>query len=341
MTYRVAVVGATGAVGQQMLKTLARRKFPATSIRALASARSAGTAVTFNGQALVVEELTESSFQDIDVALFSAGGGISERFAPIAAQAGAVVIDNTSAFRMDPQVPLVVPEVNAKNALEAPKRIIANPNCSTIQMVVALAPLHRAAQLKRVVVSTYQAAGGAGAKGISELEAQARAIVQDKECPPPKTFPHPLYGECLPEIGEFNADGYSTEERKMIDETRKILELPELKVTATTVRVPVRVGHSESINVEFQNPLDAAEARRILSTSDGVTLLDRPERHEYPLARLCEGTDPVYVGRIRNDSSAPNALNLWVVADNLLKGAALNAVQIAEFLHNESALKRP
>ncbi len=330
MKYNVAVVGATGAVGGEMLKILAERRFPAARIIPLASARSAGQTVRCGDQELTVEELTARSFDGIHLALFSAGGSVSRDFAPLAATAGALVVDNTSHFRMEPDVPLVVPEVNPHHLKEIPRRIIANPNCSTIQMVMALEPLHRAAGLRRVVVSTYQAVSGAGRRAMEELAAQARAWCAGDPPPDPQAFTHPILFECLPQIATFLEDGGTVEEQKMIDETRKIFDLPDLGVTATTVRVPVMVGHSEAINVELERPLSAHQARELLQDSPGIAVVDSPADSAYPLARQAAGTDPVYVGRIREDPSVPHGLNLWVVADNLRKGAALNTVQIAE-----------
>ena len=332
MTHTVAVVGATGAVGEQMLEVLERRDFPVGKLLPLASARSVGKEVTFRGEAYPVRELTAQSFAGVDLALFSAGASVSRDFAPAAAAAGAWVVDNTSHFRMHDDVPLVVPEVNPGHLKDAPRRIIANPNCSTIQMVVALEPLHRAAGMKRVVVSTYQAVSGAGRRAMEELEAQARAFAAGEPLPAPDKFPHPILFECLPHIGAFLESGDTVEEQKMVQETRKIFGLPHLAVTATTVRVPVMVGHSEAVNVETERALPADRARELLAAAPGVELLDEPAAARYPLARPAAGTDPVYVGRVRQDPSVPHGLNMWVVADNLRKGAALNAVQIAELL---------
>jgi aspartate-semialdehyde dehydrogenase len=340
MTYTVAVVGATGAVGEQMLNVLEKRAFPVGTLVPLASARSAGRAIRFRGESIPVRTLDAGSFSGVQLCLFSAGGSVSQEFAPLAAKAGAWVVDNTSAFRLLDDVPLVVPEVNGKLATGAPRRIIANPNCSTIQLVVALEPLRRAAGLKRIVVATYQAVAGAGNRALAEFSAQAKAWAAGIDQPPPQIFAHHIFGECLPHIGDFRDDGYSTEERKMIDETRKIFGLPGLAVSATTVRVPVFVGHSEAVNVELERPLSVAEARELLSRAKGVELVDDPKSRRYPLARHAAGTDPVYVGRVRQDRSVPHGLDLWVVADNLLKGAALNAVQIAERLLQERAFQR-
>ncbi|SDN96039.1 aspartate-semialdehyde dehydrogenase [Desulfonauticus submarinus] len=326
----VAVVGATGAVGREMLKVLEQRDFPAKDVRAFASARSKGVKLPFKGGEIIVEELTEDSFKGIDLALFSAGGGVSKKFAPIAAEDGCVVVDNSSAWRMDDNVPLVVPEVNPED-LDWHKGIIANPNCSTIQMVVVLKPLHDVAKIKRVVVSTYQAVSGTGQKAIQELENQVRQIfnMKEVEC---KVYPHQIAFNCLPHIDVFLDNDYTKEEMKMVNETKKIMHAPEIKVTATTVRVPVFYGHSESVNIEFYNSISAKEARAILSQAPGVKVLDNPKESIYPLAIYAAGEDDTFVGRIREDDTVDNGLNLWIVADNLRKGAALNAVQIAEHL---------
>ncbi|TVQ98904.1 MAG: aspartate-semialdehyde dehydrogenase [Desulfovibrionales bacterium] len=327
---RVAVVGATGAVGREMLKILEQRTFPAASIRALASSRSAGREIPFMGGQLTVEELGEDSFHDLDLALFSAGGSISEQYAPIAARSGCVVVDNSSAWRMDPEVPLVVPEVNPDD-LEWHKGIIANPNCSTIQMVVVLKPLHDAGKIKRVVVSTYQAVSGTGQKAIEELEVQVRQMFNMQE-PEAKVYPHQIAFNCLPHIDVFLDNDYTKEEMKMVLETRKIMGDADMRLTATTVRVPVFYGHSESVNVETEKKITAATARGILSQAPGVQVLDNPGDKIYPMPILAAGEDLTFVGRIREDESIANGLNLWIVADNLRKGAALNTVQIAEVL---------
>jgi aspartate-semialdehyde dehydrogenase len=337
-TYTTAVVGATGAVGQEMLKVLEQRRFPVGRIVPLASARSAGRTVRFAGQDHVVQELGEGSFAGVRLALFSAGGPVSQRFAPIAARAGAIVVDNTSAWRMEPDVPLVVPEVNAAEVLRTPRGIIANPNCSTIQMVVALEPIRRAAGIRRVVVATYQSTSGAGGRAMEELKTQARRWAAGEPEGDPAIFPHTILFDCIPQIGGFLDSGATVEEEKMINETRKIFGEPQMRVCATTVRVPVLVGHSEAVDVELERPLSAAEARRLLERAPGVQVIDDPARKLYPLARQAAGTDPVYVGRIREDRSVPHGLSLWVVADNLRKGAALNAVQIAEELSVRGAL---
>ena len=334
----VAVAGATGAVGREMLSTLEARDFPAKVI-ALASSRSAGTTVPFRGGELTVQEMTESSFEGVDIALFSAGGGTSEKFAPHAVKSGSVVIDNSSAWRMDERCPLVVPEVNA-HALAKHRGIIANPNCSTIQMVVALQPLHKAASIRRVVVSTYQAVSGTGQKAVDELESQVRQMFNMVE-PEAKVYPHRIAFNCLPQIDVFLENDYTKEEMKMVHETIKIMEDPAVKVTATTVRVPVFYGHSEALNVEFERPLSAKEARAILSVAPGVMVLDNPAEKIYPMPIQAAGEDEVFVGRIREDETQPNTLNMWVVADNVRKGAALNAVQIAEQLVRDDLVRVP
>ena len=330
--YNVAVVGATGAVGEQMREVLEEREFPVGELRLLASERSAGQFLPFQGRQLRVEVLNEDSFNDIDIGLFSAGGGVSAKFAPLAVAAGAVVVDNTACFRMEPDVPLVVPEVNAKEIAHYKARgIVANPNCSTIQLVVALKPIHDAARLKRVVVSTYQSVSGAGRLAMDELSQQVTALFSGHEIRKQK-FPHQIAFNCIPHIDVFMEGGDTKEEWKLINETRKIFAEPNLPVTATTVRVPVFCSHSESVNVETVVKLSAGEARKILREAPGVIVADEPENNIYPLAIEATGKDATYVGRIREDHSVANGLNLWVVADNLRKGAALNAVQIAEIL---------
>lgn len=332
----VAVVGATGAVGREMLKTLEQRNFPATEVIPFASSRSAGTKVPYGDTELVVRELKEDVFDGIDLAIFSAGGSTSEKYAPHAAAAGCVVVDNSSAWRMDDRCPLVVPEVNA-HALENHNGIIANPNCSTIQMMVALKPLHDVARIRRVVVTTFQAVSGTGQKGIEELEKQVRQLfnMQDPEV---KVYPHRIAFNCLPHIDVFLDNDYTKEEMKMVNETVKILEDPSVKVTATCVRVPVFYSHSESINIETANKITAKEARAILSQAPGVQVYDNPSENMYPLAIDAAGEDDTFVGRIREDETIENGLNLWVVADNIRKGAALNAVQIAEELVRRNLL---
>lgn len=333
----VAVVGATGAVGREMLKTLHARNFPATEIRAFASARSAGERVAYGDTELTVRELKEDVFADIDLAIFSAGGATSQKFAPHAARAGCVVVDNSAAWRVDERCPLVVPEVNPQ-ALEAHNGIIANPNCSTIQMVVALKPLHDAATVKRVVVSTYQAVSGTGQKGIEELERQVRDLFNGRE-PENTTYPYRIAFNVLPHIDVFLENDYTKEEMKMVHETVKIFNDPAIRVTATCVRVPVFYGHAESVNIETEKKLPAAQARAILAQAPGVRVFDNPRELIYPMPYHCAGEDETYVGRIREDESIPNGLNLWIVADNVRKGAALNAVQIAEEMLGRDLLR--
>lgn len=321
----LAVVGATGMVGRTFLKVLKERNFPIDNLYLMASKRSAGTKVEYDGKEYVVEELTEHSFdKPIDIALFSAGGSTSEKFAPIAAAHGVIVVDNSAQWRQDPKVPLVVPECNPED-ISWNSGIIANPNCSTIQAVAVLKPLDDKYKIKRVVYSTYQAVSGAGVAGWKDLENGLKGEA-------PKKFPHQIAGNCLPHIDVFMDNGYTKEEMKMIWETRKILHHPELKVTATTVRVPVFNSHSESVNVEFENPVDIDEIKKILSEAPGIVVVDDPANNKYPLALDAAGTDEVYVGRIRRDESVDNGINFWVVADNIRKGAATNAVQIAQIL---------
>lgn len=330
--FTVAVVGATGAVGTEMLRILEQRKFPIQDLIPLASFKSAGKTVVFKGRELSVRVLDEKSFKGVEIALFSAGGSVSEKFAPIAASSGSVVIDNTSAFRMDPDVPLVVPEVNPHAIRDYTKKgIIANPNCSTIQMVVALKPIHDRARIKRIVVSTYQSVSGTGMRAILELEDQVKAWVEGRPLER-KVYPHTIAFNCLPHIDVFFEDGYTKEEIKMVNETKKIMEDDSIRITATTVRVPVFRGHSEAINIETEKKLTVQEAREILSRAPGVKLWDDPSNNRYPMPILAAGGDETWVGRIREDNSVENGLNLWVVADNLRKGAALNAIQIAEIL---------
>ena len=325
----IAVVGATGLVGSTMLKVLEERKFPFENLILLSSAKSAGSTIHYQGKDYVVQELTEQSFdQPIDIALFSAGGSTSEKFAPIAASKGVLVIDNSSAWRMDPTVPLVVPEVNPQDVTWN-KGIIANPNCSTIQAVVALKPLHDRYGIKRIVFSTYQAVSGSGLKGIRDLEEGLAG--NDLR----QAYPHPIAGNCLPQIDVFLENGYTKEEMKMIDETKKIMGDDSLAITSTTVRVPVFSSHSESINVEFVKPFELQELVSVLRDAPGIVIQDDPANSVYPLAREAAGKDEVFVGRIRRDFSVENGLNLWVVADNIRKGAATNAVQIAELFLNQ------
>jgi aspartate-semialdehyde dehydrogenase len=323
--FRVAVAGATGLVGRMILKVLQERAFPVADLIPLASSRSAGTRLTFNGDEVEVALLTDEAFSGCDLAFFSAGASVSRAFAPVAAQQCAYVIDNSSAFRMDPSVPLVVPEVNA-HVLDGYQGIVANPNCSTAQMVVALQPLHEAFGLQSVVVSTYQSVSGTGEKGVRALNHEIETGERHEGSP----YPHPIAFNALPHIDVFDSAGWSGEERKMIDETRKIMSLPDLQVVPTTVRVPVRVGHSESVYLRCSKPLSAALARDVLSRAPGVVVQDDPAQAVYPLAINAAGHDDVFVGRIRSIPGDSNALALWIVADNLRKGAASNAVQIAE-----------
>ena len=329
--WNVAVVGATGAVGTQMIECLEERNFPVGKIRFLASSRSAGKMLEFNGKPVEVEELTHDSFEGIDIALFSAGGARSEEFCPSAVKAGAVCIDNSSAWRMNQDVPLVVPEVNPHAIAGYRKKgIIANPNCSTIQMVVALKPLHDFGTVKRIVVSTYQAVSGTGNKAIDELRIQTGELLNGR---PPKVevYPHRIAFNCLPQIDSFCDNGYTKEEMKMVNETRKIMEA-DIATTATCVRVPVFYGHSESVNIETERKITVAKARELLEDAPGVELVDNPKNGEYPMAMDAAGEDLTLVGRIREDDTVKNGLNLWIVADNVRKGAATNAVQIAEIL---------
>ncbi|MFH7326274.1 aspartate-semialdehyde dehydrogenase [Desulfurivibrio sp. C05AmB] len=330
--FNVAVAGATGAVGGAMLDVLERRNFPLGELRLLASSRSVGRKLRFRGEEIAVQLLDRDAFKGIDIALFSAGGDRSLEFAPAAVASGAVVVDNSSAYRMDPEIPLVVPEVNPHAIARYKKRgIIANPNCSTIQMLVALKPIHDAARIKRIVVSTYQAVSGTGAKAIAELEAQVRAWAEGRPLPK-QVYPHQIAFNCLPHIDSFLDNGYTKEEMKMVNETRKMFEDDSIGVTATTVRVPVFYGHSEAVNIETVRKITAAEVKELMARAPGVKLVDEPTLSRYPLALDCAGKFETLVGRIREDESIANGINLWVVADNILKGAALNAVQIAEIL---------
>jgi len=327
----VAIVGATGAVGREMLVCLEERNFPLSQLTLLASARSAGQTMTFRNKDITVQELTEKSFEGIDIALFSAGGGISLEYAPIAAAAGCVVIDNSSAFRMDEDVPLVVPEINPEAAANRPRQIIANPNCSTIITLMGLAPLHRAFGLKGIIASTYQAVSGSGAQGIEELNEQTRALVEGSQVHT-KVYPHQIAHNVIPHVDVFQETGYSKEEQKMLHEGRKILNLPDLKVTCTCVRVPVMRSHSISVSALFEKTPSVAEAQEAYRDQKGVRLVDNPSQGLYPVPLNTTGKDDCEVGRIRLDQVLPNALALWVVGDQVRKGAALNAVQIAEIL---------
>jgi len=333
--YNIAVAGATGVVGREMLSILAQRNFPVGGIRLLASERSAGEKLAFKGKDEVVRLLSEETFEGMDIGLFSPGAKVSAVYAPVAAKAGCVVIDNTSHFRMDPDVPLVVPEVNPEAIADYKKKnIIANPNCSTIQMVVALKPIHDAFRIKRVVVSTYQSVSGAGKEAMEELSGQTRSIFSMKGIEK-KVFPHQIAFNCIPHIDEFLDNGYTKEEMKMANETRKIMGDDSIKVTATTVRVPVFVGHSESVNIETEKRISPQDVRDILKKAPGVKVVDEPKKALYPMPiDSCE-EDDVFVGRIRKDDTVENGINMWIVSDNLRKGAALNAIQIAEILIKE------
>ena len=330
--FNVAIVGATGLVGQNMAAVLKQRRFPIKRMRFLASARSASLTLDWNGEAIPVEETSESSFEGLDFVLMSAGAEQSRQFAPAAARAGAVVIDNSAAWRMDPAVPLVVPEVNPEDAKEH-QGIIANPNCSTIQMVVALYPLHRVNPIKAIVVDTYQSVSGTGSAAVDELREQTRSLLENPAQPPmPSVYPYQIAFNLLPHIDTFLDNGYSREEMKMLQETRKIMHAPEVNVSATTVRVPVFFAHSEAVHVEFTNPMSPGEAREILAQAPGVVLQDDLAHLTYPMPAPASGRDEVFVGRVRQSLAYPNSLHMWVVSDNVRKGAALNAVQIAEIM---------
>ncbi len=333
--FNVCVVGATGLVGKEIISILEERKFPVKSLRLFASERSAGEKIEFMGEDITVEPLEGASFKGIEIGLFSPGASVSKVYAPKATSEGCVVIDNTSQFRMEPDVPLVVPEVNPHRIADYRKRgIIANPNCSTIQMVVALKPIHDRFRIRRVVVSTYQSVSGAGKSAMDELSEQVRMLFNMRgfEC---RVFPHRIAFNCIPHIDIFLENRYTKEEMKMVLETRKIMEDDSIRVTATCVRVPVFVGHSESINIETERPVTCEEVRKVLEDAPGVEVVDDPENAEYPMPVDCSERDEVFVGRIRKDESVENGINMWVVADNLRKGAALNAVQIAELLIKE------
>jgi len=335
--YNVAIVGATGMVGREFVKILKQRQFPIYDIKLLASDRSAGKMVHFSNQELEVKETSLEMLKDIDIALFSAGAEVSRHFSPIATKAGAIVIDNSSAFRMEPEVPLIVPEVNPED-IKKHNGIIANPNCSTIQMVVALWPLHKVNPIKRIVVSSYQAVSGTGAAAVDELKTQSKQIL-DGETPVPHIYPHQIAFNLLPEIDVFMDNGYTREEMKLVKETRKIMHAEDIEVSATCVRVPVFTSHSEAVSVEFSEPISPDEARQILSEAPGVKLLDDPGISLYPQPWSVAGTDEVFVGRIRRDISREKGLVMWIVADNLRKGAALNAVQIAEELVRQNLVE--
>ena len=328
--YNVAVVGATGAVGEEMRLVLEERKFPVEKLSLFASSRSAGKEYKYKEEKVVVRELKDDSFNGIDIALFSGGDEVSKHFAPLAVQQGTIVIDNGKYFRMDPQVPLVVPEVNPDD-LKKHKGLIANPNCSTIQMVVALKPIYDEAGIERVVVATYQSVSGTGKEAIEELKNQAASIAKGKEFKI-KAYPYQIAYNVLPHIGSFKENGYTSEEMKMLNETRKILGDDNIRVAATTVRVPVYRAHSEVVHIETKKKISVQRTREILSAFPGIKVIDNPEKLEYPLPLFAEGKDEVFIGRIREDISTENGLVMWIVSDNLRKGAALNAVQIAELL---------
>ena len=338
--YRVGVLGATGAVGSTILEVLAERAFPAAEVVAYTSERSAGQEVPFNGTLLECRRLADDAIDGLDLVISSAGGSVSAEWAPKLVDAGAVVVDNTSYWRMHEDVPLVVAEVNPE-ALDSHKGIVANPNCSAMQMVVALAPIHRAVGIERIIVSTYQPVSGTGRRAMEELQAQTHALLHEGEVPEPEVYPHRIAFNVLPQVETFkDGDDYTTEERKMMAETRKILGVgeEELKVSATCVRVPVLYGESESVNIQTRESLSAEACRELLSTAPGVAVVDNPAQGVYPLASAAAGQDQVLVGRIRRDQSGERCLNMWVVSDNLRKGAATNAVQIAELLAERKLL---
>jgi len=333
----IAVVGATGAVGTEFIRVVEKRHPDLHQIRLLASSRSAGKHLTVNGRDLVVEETTEKSFRGVDIAFISVSTEISRWLVPVAAAAGAIVIDDSSAFRMQPTVPLVVPEINGAD-VEWHQGVIAIPNCSTTQMAMALYPLHRVNPIKRVIVDTYQAVSGAGGAPVAELRQQSRDLLEGKPAQP-RAMDHQIAFNLFPHIAEFMPDGYTKEEQKMLEETRKIMHAPDIRVSATCVRVPVYTSHSEAVHIEFERPMAPSEARELLQAMPGVQVLDDPEHNLYPMPWNVAGTDDVFVGRIRQDVSHPNGLAMWVVADNLRKGAALNAIQIAEELVTRNCLK--
>ena len=339
MGYRVAVVGATGNVGREMLNILEELNFPVDKIHAIASRKSIGVEVSFGEKIVKCEDIAQFDFSSVDIVLMSVSGAFSREWSPRIAAAGPIVIDNSSAWRMDPDVPLIVPEVNPDDAMWANrKNIIANPNCSTVQLVVALKPLHDAARIKRVVVSTYQSVSGAGKEGMDELFDQTKNVFV-LGATPPRKFPKQIAFNVIPYIGEFQDDGYTDEEQKMWRETHKILD-PAIKLTVTCVRVPVMVGHSEAVNIEFHEPLDEDDAREILREAPGVVVIDKRESTGYMTPKEAQGEFSVFVSRIRNDPTVENGLNMWVVSDNLRKGAALNAVQIAELLHARGLIRQ-
>ncbi len=330
-TYSVAVVGATGAVGLEMIRMLEDRKFPVKELRLFASERSSGKSLTFKGRPVNVQTIDDQSISGLDIAIFSAGATVSKEVAPLFAKKGVFVIDNSSAWRMDPEIPLVVPEVNP-HVLSKDKKIIANPNCSTIQMVVALKPIHDVAKIKTIRVATYQAVSGAGAKGMKDLDDQSRAWAAGKPIPQGKKISHQIAFNLVPQIDVFTDNGYTKEEMKMVNETQKIMEAPHINVSATCVRVPVFRSHSEAVWIETEKPISASEAQEILKNSPGIVLQDEPSKASYPMPLHAEAQQKTFVGRIRQDLASKNGLSMWIVSDNLLKGAALNAVEIAELL---------
>jgi aspartate-semialdehyde dehydrogenase len=336
--YSLAIVGATGAVGREMLEVLRRRNFPVGSIRLLASARSAGKTIAHDGEELVVEELTPESFAGCDIALFSAGGDISRHFAVAAVEAGCVVVDNSSAFRMDPSVPLVIPEINAEDA-RTHRGILANPNCTTAITLMGLHPLHRAFGLRRVIAASYQAVSGSGAQAMVELEEQTRAVL-DGRTPIPSVYPHPIAFNVIPQVDRFLETGYTKEEMKMQNESRRILHLPDFTASVTCVRVPVFRSHSVAVTAQFERPVDLTTARAALAAAPGLRVVDEPEQSSYPLPIETSGQDDCQIGRLRLDCALENALSFWISGDQLLKGAALNAVQIAELVLAQNTLLR-
>jgi aspartate-semialdehyde dehydrogenase len=335
MSYTVGIVGVTGAVGGEVLKILEERNFPVKELRAFASARSEGMQVTFKGEKVTVHEATPEGFEGVDIVFISAGGSTSKRLAPEAAKRGAVVVDKSSTWRMDPNVPLVIPEINPED-IATHQGVISSPNCSTIVMLMAIAPLHSVNPIKRIIVDTYQSASGAGGKGIVELMQQSRDVLDGKE-PAHDTFPHTLAFNALPHVENFGDGDYTTEELKMRDETRKILHQPNLPVSATCVRIPVPISHSEAVHIEFERPFSPDEARRVLAAAPGVIVQDDARNGVYPIAMDAAGKDEIFVGRIRKDIALDNGLSIWSVGDNLRKGAATNAIQIAEEVIRQGA----
>lgn len=323
---RIAVVGCTGLVGTQILKVLEEFNLPISQLIPVASERSVGKAVQFKEKKLTIVGLQQAIEMNPQIAIFSAGGTISKQWAPKFAEAGCIVVDNSSAWRMDEHIKLIVPEVNA-HLLTKDDKIIANPNCSTIQLVVALAPLHKEFKIKRLVISTYQSVTGTGVKAVEQMENERKGIKEEM------VYPHPIDLNCLPHGGDFDEDGYTTEETKLVHETRKILSTPHINTTATVVRVPVLGGHSEAVNIEFENDFELSQVKTILHNAPGVVVQDDPDKNIYPMPLRSRGKNEVFVGRIRRDLSQPKSLNLWIVADNLRKGAATNAVQIVEYLY--------